>query len=70
MVIGSLAVLEYERISYYELQRATNKFSESNLLGKGSYGFVYEAKLNSANHVGVKVFNLNVVGVLRSFNRE
>ncbi|KAK2408297.1 receptor kinase protein Xa21 [Trifolium repens] len=33
------------RISYYELVQATNGFNESNLLGKGGFGSVYEGKL-------------------------
>jgi LRR receptor-like serine/threonine-protein kinase FLS2 len=35
----------WRRISYQELERATNGFDESNLLGTGGFGSVYKGKL-------------------------
>ena len=35
----------WRRLSYRELERATNGFSERNLPGTGSFGLVYEGKL-------------------------
>ncbi|CAI9755949.1 unnamed protein product [Fraxinus pennsylvanica] len=50
--------LAWRRISYRELQEATNAFSESNILGSGSFGAVYGGTLSDGLNVAVKVFNL------------
>ncbi|XP_027185104.1 probable LRR receptor-like serine/threonine-protein kinase At3g47570 [Coffea eugenioides] len=59
-----------ERISYFELLRATNGFNESNLLGAGSFGYVYRGTLDDGRVVAVKVFNLQVDGAFKSFDVE
>ncbi|CAK8530735.1 unnamed protein product [Lathyrus sativus] len=58
------------RFSYYELVQATNGFSESNLLGKGSFGSVYQGMLSSGELVAVKVIDLNYEATSRSFDVE
>ncbi|XP_031130796.1 receptor kinase-like protein Xa21 isoform X2 [Ipomoea triloba] len=58
------------RYSYYELQRATNGFDESNSLGSGSFGSVYKGILTNGMHVAVKVFRLEHEGSNRSFDSE
>ncbi|XP_042034612.1 probable LRR receptor-like serine/threonine-protein kinase At3g47570 [Salvia splendens] len=65
-----LPVTEYRRVSYIELERGTSGFSESNLLGKGSFGSVFEATLSNGLKVAVKVFNLQLQGAERSFYTE
>ncbi|KAL2513319.1 putative LRR receptor-like serine/threonine-protein kinase [Abeliophyllum distichum] len=50
--------LEWRRISYRELEEATNAFSESNIIGSGSFGSVYGGTLSDGLNVAVKVFNL------------
>ncbi|XP_042036473.1 probable LRR receptor-like serine/threonine-protein kinase At3g47570 isoform X2 [Salvia splendens] len=65
-----LPVTEYRRVSYIELERGTNGFSESNLLGKGSFGSVFEATLSDGLKVAVKVFNMQLKGAEMSFNTE
>ncbi|XP_071922518.1 uncharacterized protein [Coffea arabica] len=59
-----------ERISYFELLQATNRYNESNLLGAGSFGYVYRGTLDDGRDVAVKVFNLQVDGAFKSFDVE
>ncbi|XP_045813769.1 probable LRR receptor-like serine/threonine-protein kinase At3g47570 [Trifolium pratense] len=56
------------KISYQELHQGTNGFSPTNLIGSGSFGFVYKANLVSEDHVvAVKVLNLQKKGSHKSF---
>ncbi|KAL8045723.1 hypothetical protein ABFX02_08G133200 [Erythranthe guttata] len=55
--IDGLVPTVSERISYYELLQATEHFSETNLLGVGSFGSVYKAVLRDGTILAVKVFN-------------
>ncbi|KAJ6824759.1 pentatricopeptide repeat-containing protein, chloroplastic [Iris pallida] len=61
-------------ISYAELVKATNGFSEENLIGSGYFGSVYRGTLdnheNGAKVIAVKVFNLQQLGALESFVSE
>ncbi|OAY39111.1 hypothetical protein MANES_10G068500v8 [Manihot esculenta] len=65
-----LNIATYRRFSYQELMQATNGFDESNLLGKGSWSFVYKGTLADGMVVAVKVFNLQLEGALESFDAE
>lgn len=59
------------RVSYSDLAQATNGFSDSNLVGRGSYGSVYKGKLKEHKlDVAVKVFDLEMRGAERSFMSE
>ncbi|KAJ4831653.1 hypothetical protein Tsubulata_043674 [Turnera subulata] len=58
------------RISYLDLMRATNKLQESNLLGKGSFGSVYQGILQDGRNIAVKVFDLQLHEAFRSFDTE
>ncbi|XP_071726554.1 uncharacterized protein [Rutidosis leptorrhynchoides] len=60
----------WKRVSYYEIVRATNSFDESNLIGKGAYGSVYEGKLSDGVNIAVKVFNLFSERAVKSFDSE
>lgn len=56
-------------VSYNDILKATDGFSEANLLGKGRYGTVYKGTLE--NFVAaIKVFNLQQSGSYKSFQDE
>ncbi|KAK0571509.1 hypothetical protein LWI29_017313 [Acer saccharum] len=57
-------------ITYQELRRATDNFSESNFLGKGSFGCVYKGILSDGTIVAVKVLNLELEDAFKSFDAE
>ncbi|XP_066341565.1 putative receptor-like protein kinase At3g47110 [Miscanthus floridulus] len=71
--------MNHQRISYAELDKATNGFADTNLIGAGKFGSVYLGTLplvlkgasaleNVA--VAVKVFDLRQVGASRTFLSE
>ncbi|PHT37582.1 hypothetical protein CQW23_21155 [Capsicum baccatum] len=67
---NSLSTEASERISYYELLRATNALSESNLIGSGGFSSVYKGVLRSGTVIAVKVFNLQLDVAFKSFDTE
>ncbi|KAI3450114.1 hypothetical protein Pfo_006779 [Paulownia fortunei] len=60
----------WRRISYAELLRGTSDFSETNLLGRGSFGSVFKGTLSDGLNVAVKLFNLQLEGAAKSFDTE
>ncbi|KAG2709029.1 hypothetical protein I3760_05G220200 [Carya illinoinensis] len=60
----------WKRISHLELQQATEGFNPYNLIGKGSFGFVYKGMLSDGMDVAIKVLNLEVEGAFKSFDAE
>ncbi|PKA46820.1 putative LRR receptor-like serine/threonine-protein kinase [Apostasia shenzhenica] len=67
----SINDFNHKGISYSDISRGTNNFSSKNLIGSGSFGSVYKAKLEfEANDVAVKVLNLFQIGALKSFTAE
>ncbi|PHT49716.1 hypothetical protein CQW23_09463 [Capsicum baccatum] len=65
-----LSTIARERISYYELLRATNALSESNMIGSGSFGSVYKGILRSGTTIAITVFNLLLNAAFKSFDTE
>ncbi|KAH0682163.1 hypothetical protein KY289_019915 [Solanum tuberosum] len=60
----------YQLISYHEIQRATNNFDESNLIGVGGSGSVYKGTLSSGTLVAIKVLDLQSEEVCKMFDTE
>ncbi|XP_066341988.1 receptor kinase-like protein Xa21 [Miscanthus floridulus] len=61
----------FGKVTLSDLTQATRDFSESNLIGGGSYGSVYRGKLKESKmEVAVKVFDLEMRGAERSFVAE
>jgi serine/threonine protein kinase len=62
---------KFPAITYKDLTEATDRFSLSNLIGRGRYGSVYRAMLHGeTNLVAVKVFDMETRGANRSFIAE
>ncbi|KAG4204316.1 hypothetical protein ERO13_A04G040000v2, partial [Gossypium hirsutum] len=62
--------IHLRRISHAKLSRATSGFDEHNMLGSGSFGYVYKGRLSDGMEVAIKVFNLQIEGAFRSFDIE
>ncbi|XP_010493149.1 PREDICTED: LRR receptor-like serine/threonine-protein kinase EFR [Camelina sativa] len=61
----------HEKVSYEELDSATNGFSSTNLIGSGNFGNVFKGYLGLENKlVAVKVLNLLKHGATKSFMAE
>nr|XP_028954856.1 probable LRR receptor-like serine/threonine-protein kinase At3g47570 [Malus domestica] len=60
----------WRRVSHLELLRATNGFNDSNLLGSGGFGSVYKGTLSDGIDIAVKIFDLQLEGAFKSFERK
>ncbi|KQJ89243.1 receptor kinase-like protein Xa21 isoform X1 [Brachypodium distachyon] len=62
---------QFPKVSFIDLDRATEGFSTSNIIGRGIHGSVYQGKLfEDGNDVAIKVFNLETRGAQKSFIAE
>ncbi|KAL8555162.1 hypothetical protein ACS0TY_003099 [Phlomoides rotata] len=57
-------------VSYIEVVRGTGSFSEASLLGRGSFGSVYNGILSNGLIIAAKDFNLQVEKAVKSFDTE
>ncbi|XP_077223160.1 putative leucine-rich repeat receptor-like serine/threonine-protein kinase At2g24130 [Tasmannia lanceolata] len=60
----------FPRITYREIEEATEGFEQSRLIGSGSFGRVFKGVLRDGSVVAVKVLQLQARNSTKSFNRE
>ncbi|XP_042755727.1 receptor kinase-like protein Xa21 [Lactuca sativa] len=60
---------QFMKVSYAQILKATNGFSQANLIGEGGFGSVYKGVLDDTT-VAVKVIHLQNRGAHRSFIAE
>ncbi|KAJ7966237.1 Kinase family protein [Quillaja saponaria] len=62
---GSVSLVDYKQI-----EKATNNFRESNILGEGGFGYVYKARLDDNLLVAVKKLHCESQDAEREFENE
>lgn len=64
------SLVSWRRFSHYDLKRATESFSERNLLGTGGSASVFKGTLSDGTTAAVKVFDMQCEKSMKSFECE
>uniref|UniRef100_A0A0E0RC61 non-specific serine/threonine protein kinase n=1 Tax=Oryza rufipogon TaxID=4529 RepID=A0A0E0RC61_ORYRU len=67
---GKADLISHQLLSYHELLRATDDFSDDSMLGFGSFGKVFRGRLSNGMVVAIKVIHQHLEHAMRSFDTE